>query len=59
MDWMAIATAILIAMMIVVLWPRARQMLKESPEGSTSDWMSALIPLGVVVLFVILLMAAV
>ena len=56
MDWMTIGSALLVGLMLVLLFPRARQMLKESPKGSRSDWMSALLPLAAVVLFVILLM---
>ena len=54
---MKILSAVLIVMMLVFLFPRAKQMLTESPKGSSSDWVSALIPLGLVVGFVILLMA--
>jgi hypothetical protein len=54
--WMKIGTAALLVMMLIVLIPRAKQMLKESPKGSTSDWTSALIPIGAVILFVLLLM---
>ena len=59
MDWMTIGSALLVGLMLVLLLPRARQMLKESPKGSRKDWMGALLPLGAVVLFVILLMAMV
>ena len=55
MDWMKIGTAALMIMMVVMIWPRARDMLKNSPKGSNADWMSALIPLGLVILFVLLL----
>jgi zinc transporter ZupT len=54
--WMKIGSAALLVVMLIVLIPRAKQMLKESPKGSTSDWTSALIPIGLVVLFVLLLM---
>ena len=59
MDMMKILSAVLIVMMLVYLFPRAKAMLTESPKGDSSDWMSALIPLGMVVGFVILLMALV
>jgi hypothetical protein len=55
--WMKIGSAILIGMMLVVLFPSAKRMLKESPQANSSQWMSALIPLGLVVGFVVLLMA--
>ena len=55
MDWTTILSAIFIAAMLAFIAPRAFRMMKDSPQGSSSDWMSALIPLGVVILFVILL----
>ncbi len=54
--WMQIGSAVLLVAMLVIMIPRARQMLKESPEGTTSQWVSFLIPVGIVVLFVLLLM---
>lgn len=54
--WMKIGSAVLLVAMLVVLIPRARQMLKESPMGSASQWISFLVPVGLVVLFVLLLM---
>ena len=54
--WMKIGSAVLLVAMLVILIPRARQMVKESPTGTTSQWVSFLIPVGVVVLFVLLLM---
>ena len=54
--WLKIGSAILLVAMLVVLFPRARQMIKESPKGTTSQWFSFLIPVGIVVLFVVLLM---
>ena len=56
MDWGKIGTAILLIMMAIFIWPRARQMMKDSPEGTHSDWTSALIPLAAVIGFVVLLM---
>ena len=56
MDWMKIGSAILLVAMIAFIWPRARQMMKESPEGTSSDWMTALLPLAAMIGFVVLLM---
>jgi hypothetical protein len=53
---MKIGSAVLLVAMLVVLIPRAKQMMKESSKGSTSQWVSCLIPIGLVVLFVLLLM---
>ncbi len=54
--WMKIGSAVLLVAMLVVLIPRARQMMKESPNGTPAQWVSFLIPIAVVVLFVLLLM---
>ena len=54
--WMQIGSAVLLVAMLVVLIPRAKQIMKESPKGTTPQWISFLIPITVVVLFVLLLM---
>jgi zinc transporter ZupT len=54
--WMKIGSAVLLVVMLVILIPRARQMIKESPKGTPAQWMSFLFPIGLVVLFVLLLM---
>lgn len=54
--WMKIGSAALLVIMLVILFPRARQMMKESPKGTPAQWMSFLIPIGIVVFFVLLLM---
>ncbi len=55
MDWMKIGSAILIGAMIVFLFPRAKAMLKHSPEAKPGDWQGAILPILAVVGFVILL----
>lgn len=55
MDWLKITSALFLAAMIIFLWPRAKQMIKKSPKGSSEDWKTALIPLAAVIGFVILL----
>jgi hypothetical protein len=54
--WMKIGSAVLLVAMLAIIIPRARQMMTQSPKGSTSQWVSFLIPVGIVVLFVLLLM---
>jgi hypothetical protein len=54
--WMKIGSAVLLVVMLIILIPRAKQMLKESPKGTSAQWVSFLIPIGIVVLFVLLLM---
>jgi len=55
MDWMQIVAALALVMFIIFLFPRARYMLENSPKGSSSDWMSFLIPVIAIILFVMLL----
>ncbi|WP_293005951.1 hypothetical protein [Nitrosomonas sp.] len=55
MDWMQIIAALALVMFIVVLFPRTRHMIKNSPKGTSSDWMSFVIPIAAVVLFIMLL----
>ncbi|MDH5189671.1 MAG: hypothetical protein OEW89_00295 [Gammaproteobacteria bacterium] len=52
---MKIGYALLLGMMIMFIFPRAKQMLKESPKVSGNEWMGVLIPIIAVVLFVMLL----
>lgn len=54
--WMKIGSAVLLVAILVMIIPRAKQMMQDSPKGSASQWVSFLIPVGVVVLFVLLLM---
>lgn len=53
--WMKIGWALALGAMLVFLLPRARHMLKNSPKAVDGDWMSVLIPLGLIVGFVVLL----
>ena len=57
--WMKIGMAALLVMMLFFLLPRAKEMLKNSPKGSTQDWISALIPLLLVAGFILLLISLV
>ncbi|TNF88006.1 MAG: hypothetical protein JSU67_15390 [Gammaproteobacteria bacterium] len=59
MDWVKIGSAVLLAAMLIYLFPRAKQAVQNSPKGSASDWMGFVIPIVAVVLFVILLISLV
>lgn len=59
MDWMQIISAMALIMLIVILFPQARAMIKDGPKGTSEDWLSAMLPIGAVILFVVLLMALV
>lgn len=53
--WMKIGYALLLGMMVFLLYPRAKHMLKHSPKASGDDWRAVLIPLVLLVLFLIFL----
>ncbi|MCU7797554.1 MAG: hypothetical protein KZQ75_10520 [Candidatus Thiodiazotropha sp. (ex Myrtea spinifera)] len=55
MDWTKIIWAVVIVAMILVLWPRAKQMMKDTPKAEKGDWQAVVLPLAFVVGFVILL----
>lgn len=59
MDWMKIAWAILIGMMIIWLLPRAKDMLSNSPKATSDDWRAFILPLVLVIGFVVLLVMSV
>ena len=54
-----IAWVVMLGIMVIVLLPRAKAMIEEGKQGKRGDWMSALFPLGLVVLFVIFLIVSV
>ncbi|MBK6660432.1 MAG: hypothetical protein IPG43_20870 [Proteobacteria bacterium] len=51
-----IISALLLVAMLVLLVPRARQMMNDSPAAEAGDWQSVVLPLVAVALFVVLLM---
>lgn len=53
--WMKIGSAILLGAMLIMLWPRARHMMENSPKGSSDDWRTFIILIAVIGLFVVLL----
>ena len=59
MDWLQIAGAVLLVAMFFMILPSAKRMVKESPKGSTSDWMGYIVPMVVVALFIVLLITLV
>jgi hypothetical protein len=59
MDWLKIASAVLLVAMFFMILPSAKRMVKESPKGSTSDWMGFIVPMAVVALFIVLLITLV
>lgn len=39
MDWLKILSALFIVAMLIFLWPRAGQMIRESRKGSANEWL--------------------
>ncbi len=56
MDWVKIMSAIFIGVMLVFLWPRAGQMLRESRKGTRDEWLIVVLLLLAVAAFVAFLM---
>lgn len=59
MDWMKIASAGFLVLMLVCLWPRAKHMLKNSPKAQGNDVLAAVIPLLLVLAFIFFLIKVV
>ena len=59
MDWMQIISALALAMFIVILFPTVLDRMKNSPKGTSSDWMGFVVPIVIIVLFIMFLIALV
>jgi hypothetical protein len=57
--WMKILSAITLGIMLVVLVPRAKIMLQNSPKAGEGDWKAVLIPLALLILFILFLITMV
>ncbi|SFE44531.1 hypothetical protein [Nitrosomonas sp. Nm166] len=55
MDWMQIISALALVMFIVILFPAALDRMRNSPKGTSSDWMGFIVPIIIIVLLVMLL----
>ncbi len=55
MDWMKILTAVFLLAMIIIVWPKAKYMLKNSPMAESGDWLHAILILLAVLGFVFFL----
>jgi len=55
MDWMDIGYALLLGMIILVLWPRTKQILQETRKAEAGEWMGVILPILAVLGFVVLL----
>jgi len=57
--FLKITAAILFGMMLFYLWPVYKHWQENGPKAQKGDWAAAMLPLGAVVVFVVLLVLAV
>ncbi|NVZ11586.1 hypothetical protein HW932_20260 [Allochromatium humboldtianum] len=57
--FLKITAAILFGMMLFFLWPVYKNWQENGPKAQKGDWAAAILPLGAVVAFVVLLVLAV
>ncbi len=57
--WIQLLLGALALLALFKFGPSAKQALSRSPKGSASDWLGLLFPIGLVVLFVLLLIMSV
>lgn len=58
-EWTKWITAGILLMMVIYIFPRARYMLKNSPKGTSQDWMGFTGIIIAVALFILLLISMV
>lgn len=57
--FLKIAAAAVMVLMLFYLWPAYKHWQEHGPKAQKGDWQAAILPLGAVVLFVIVLIMAV
>jgi hypothetical protein len=55
MNWIQIGSALMLAAMLFMIFPRAKAAIKHSRKGTSSDWMGFIVPMAAVILFIFLL----
>ncbi len=55
MDWSKITYALLMLAMLIIIFPRAKQAVANSPKATKDDWMGFIKPMAFVVIFIIVL----
>ena len=55
MDWLKLGSAVFLIAMLIFIFPRMRQAMKNSPKGTAEDWKGFIIPLLGVIGFVVFL----
>ena len=53
--WEQVLAGMLAFLVLFLFWPGAKAAMERSKEAENPDWQGALLPIGIVVLFVILL----
>ena len=53
--WEQVLLGLAAVILVFIFWPGAKAAMQRSKEAENPDWQGALIPIGVVVLFIILL----
>lgn len=53
--WEQVLIGIAAVILVFLFWPGARAAMQKSKEAENPDWKGALLPIGIVILFVILL----
>ena len=59
MDWLKIFSALFLVAMMFMIYPSLKNASQNSPKGTREDWISAIKPLLMVVVFVIVLIVLV
>jgi hypothetical protein len=59
MDWVQIGSALFMGAMLVFIFPRMREAVKNSPKGSLNDWLGFIGPVLAIIAFVVLLISMV
>ena len=52
---MQIASALALGMFLIILFPKALEMMKNSPKATSSDWKAFIVPMIGIALFIMLL----
>jgi len=55
MDWLKIGAALLLGMMAIMIYPRMKHMIKNTPKAESGDWRTFVFLICGVILFVLLL----
>lgn len=55
MDWLQIGSVLFLVMMAVFLFPSMKHAVKNSPKAEKGDWMSFIVPIIAIIVFVLFL----